>query len=163
MRIGDAAAAVGATPRALRFYEQCGLLPPPRRTVSGQRDYSSDELAVLRVIRQLLALGLTVHDLHRIADRLPRLAASPAQNCGSTKFGAPAPGIVGSTVVEQRIAALEAEISRLTLLRDALKAGLAGEPAVDAPRAHGGRDAVGPGRRGRAGAGGARRIEGHAG
>ncbi|MYR44444.1 MerR family DNA-binding transcriptional regulator, partial [Streptomyces sp. SID5910] len=32
MRIGDAAAAVGATPRALRFYEQRGLLPPPRRT-----------------------------------------------------------------------------------------------------------------------------------
>ncbi|MET9388432.1 3-methyl-2-oxobutanoate hydroxymethyltransferase [Streptomyces sp. NPDC002928] len=58
---------------------------------------------------------------------------------------------------------LEAEISQLTLLRDALKAGLAGEPAVDAPRSHGGRDAVGPGRRGRAGAGGARRIEGHAG
>ena len=29
MRIGDAAAAAGTTPRALRFYEQQGLLPRP--------------------------------------------------------------------------------------------------------------------------------------
>jgi alkanesulfonate monooxygenase SsuD/methylene tetrahydromethanopterin reductase-like flavin-dependent oxidoreductase (luciferase family) len=28
MRIGDAAAAAGTTPRALRFYETNGLLPP---------------------------------------------------------------------------------------------------------------------------------------
>jgi MerR family copper efflux transcriptional regulator len=35
MRIGDAAAAAGTTPRALRFYEASGLLPPPHRTGAG--------------------------------------------------------------------------------------------------------------------------------
>ncbi|MEK8171174.1 MerR family transcriptional regulator [Streptomyces sp. M19] len=39
MRIGDAAAAVGMTTRALRYYEQRGLLTA-RRTASGQRDYT---------------------------------------------------------------------------------------------------------------------------
>ncbi|MGH3239306.1 MAG: MerR family DNA-binding transcriptional regulator [Spirillospora sp.] len=39
MRISDAAAAAGTTPRALRFYEQRGLLPPPSRTSGGQRRY----------------------------------------------------------------------------------------------------------------------------
>ncbi len=122
MRIADAAAAVGTTPRALRFYEQRGLLPPPRRTAAGQRDYSPDELALLRVIRRLLGLGLTVEDLHRIADRLPLLAADPPPNCGSATPGAPDPGGVGAGVVAQRVAALDAEIERLTRLRDALKA-----------------------------------------
>jgi MerR family transcriptional regulator, copper efflux regulator len=37
MRIGDAAAAAGTTPRALRFYEANDLLPPPRRRRAGQR------------------------------------------------------------------------------------------------------------------------------
>ncbi|MFD5840835.1 MerR family DNA-binding transcriptional regulator [Streptomyces chartreusis] len=44
MRIGDAAAA-GTTPRALWFYEERGLLPSARRTVTGQREYGPDEMA----------------------------------------------------------------------------------------------------------------------
>ncbi|WP_018543793.1 MerR family transcriptional regulator [Streptomyces sp. LaPpAH-108] len=131
MRIGDAAAAVGTTPRALRFYEQRGLLPPPRRTGSGQRDYGPDELALLQVIRRLLALGLTVSDLTAVADRLPLLAADP-RPCGTTtagtaRAGTARQGAVGAAVVERRIAALDAEITRLTRLRDALRAGLGEE------------------------------------
>ncbi|MFF3501768.1 MerR family transcriptional regulator [Streptomyces sp. NPDC003247] len=122
MRIGDAAAAVGATPRALRFYEQRGLLPPPRRTRAGQRDYTPDDLAVLRGIRHLLALGLTVEDLAGIADRLPLLAAHEPRRCRPPAPGEPA--IVGTTVVRRRIAVLDAEIDRLTRLRDTLRAGL---------------------------------------
>lgn len=38
MRIGDAVAAAGTTPRALRFYEQRGLLPPASRTATRLRD-----------------------------------------------------------------------------------------------------------------------------
>jgi DNA-binding transcriptional MerR regulator len=121
MRIGDAAAVVGTTPRALRFYEQRGLLPPPRRTGAGQRDYGPEDVARLRVIRELLALGLTVEDLRGIADRLPLLrpgGTAPAV-CGT------APGGVGVAVVRRRIAALDADIARLTRLRDALHSGLA--------------------------------------
>ncbi|MFJ8730237.1 MerR family transcriptional regulator [Streptomyces bauhiniae] len=122
MRIGDAAAAVGTTPRALRFYEQRGLLPPPRRTGSGQREYGPGELALLRVIRRLLALGLTVSDLAAIADRLP-LLAEDSPPCGSPERE----GAVGAPVVERRIALLDGEIARLTRLRDALRAGLGEE------------------------------------
>ncbi|TGN81011.1 MerR family transcriptional regulator [Streptomyces bauhiniae] len=122
MRIGDAAAAVGTTPRALRFYEQRGLLPPPPRTGSGQREYGPAELALLGVIRRLLALGLTVSDLAAIADRLP-LLAEDTRPCGTPERE----GAVGAPVVERRIALLDAEIARLTRLRDALKAGLGEE------------------------------------
>ncbi|WP_399895030.1 MerR family transcriptional regulator [Streptomyces sp. BBFR51] len=122
MRIGDAAAAVGATPRALRFYEQRGLLPPPHRTRAGQRDYSPEDLAVLRVIRHLLGLGLTVEDLAGIAERLPLLAVHPPRRCDPTAPGEPA--LVGTAVVRRRIAVLDSEIERLTRLRDTLQAGL---------------------------------------
>lgn len=129
MRIGDAAAAAGTTPRALRFYEQRGLLPPPRRTASGQREYGPRDIARIRLIRQLLALGLTVEDVAACADRLDALDGDTLPPYG-------APGCRnGSGVVQRRIAALDAEIRRLTRIRDRLAASITepgtGEPAAE--------------------------------
>jgi DNA-binding transcriptional MerR regulator len=61
MLIGDLAGKAGTTIKAVRYYEQRGLLHP-RRTPNGYRDY--DESAVARVanIRLLLSLGLTADD-----------------------------------------------------------------------------------------------------
>ncbi|MEV7616606.1 MerR family transcriptional regulator [Streptomyces sp. NPDC089799] len=115
MRIGDAAAAAGTTARALRLYEQRGLLPPPARTPSGQREYGPEDVALVRVIRELLALGLTIADLRTRADRLPLLTRDPAPVCGT---GAAVGGL--APVVDRRIAALDAEIARLTRRREEL-------------------------------------------
>ncbi|MFE2968443.1 MerR family transcriptional regulator [Streptomyces sp. NPDC059340] len=128
MRIGDAAAAAGTTPRALRFYEQRGLLPPPVRTASGQREYGPGEIARVRVIRELLALGLTIEDLRSCADRLDLLAQDPPPRCGSVEPGAPASGVVG-----RRLAALDAEINRLATLRETLARCASGEPLTPGP------------------------------
>ncbi|MFJ3759327.1 MerR family transcriptional regulator [Streptomyces sp. NPDC090080] len=115
MRIGDAAAAAGTTPRALRFYEERGLLPPPLRTPAGQRDYGPEAVARVRVIRDLLALGLTVEDLRSLSDRLGLLGELPPGRCrnqdGDTS---------GAGVIARRLAALDAEIDRLTRLREEL-------------------------------------------
>ena len=91
MRIGDAAAAAGTTPRALRFYEENGLLPPPPRTAAGQRVYGPRDVRRLRVIRQLLELGLTVADVRLAADRLDLLDSDQLP-----RQGKPAPGPRGS-------------------------------------------------------------------
>jgi len=115
MRIGDAAAAAGTTPRALRFYEERGLLPPPPRTITGQREYGPGEVARVRVIRELLALGLTVEDLRSVADRIDVLVDNPRQRCGYRDSEVP-----GSGIVDHRIASLDAEIARLTDLRNRL-------------------------------------------
>lgn len=121
MRIGDAAAATGTTPRALRFYEQRGLLPPAVRTTSGQRQYTADEVALVRVIRELLSLGLTVEDLRSRADRLPLLVAEPPPRCASDDQAVrdSRPGAFVE-VVDRRLAALDAEIDRLSHLRASL-------------------------------------------
>ncbi|MFJ6070858.1 MerR family transcriptional regulator [Streptomyces sp. NPDC093065] len=114
MRIGEAAAAAGTTPRALRLYEARGLLPPPPRSASGQREYGAAEVARVQVIRNLLALGLTLHDLSRRAHRLDMLVPDqPARSCAG------GPGEF-SDVVADRLAALDAEIARLVRLRRSL-------------------------------------------
>ncbi|MFB7592158.1 MerR family transcriptional regulator [Streptomyces sp. NPDC056169] len=131
MRIGDAAAAAGTTPRALRFYEQRGLLPPPDRTATGQRRYGPDDVARVRVVRELLSLGLTVEDVRACVDRLPLLDAATIrarQVPEGVCFRA-------SPVVSHRIAALDAEIARLTRQRDELAARSAPQPGAPQPGA----------------------------
>ncbi|WP_415745036.1 MerR family transcriptional regulator, partial [Streptomyces scabiei] len=61
MRIGELARATGTTARALRHYEQAGLISS-QRAPNGYRIY--DERAVVRVrnIRYLLAAGLVLDD-----------------------------------------------------------------------------------------------------
>ncbi|MFD9407051.1 MerR family transcriptional regulator [Streptomyces sp. NPDC059989] len=126
MRIGEAAAAADTTARALRFYEQCGLLPPPARTASGQREYGLGEVARVRIIRDLLALGLTVEDLRSRADRLHLLAEDPPPRCGAAEAGAAEAGAAEPGIVGHRLAALDAEIRRLTRLRESLARRVAG-------------------------------------
>ncbi|MGQ4389629.1 MerR family transcriptional regulator [Streptomyces sp. SAS_270] len=122
MRIGEAAAAAGTTPRALRLYEARGLIRPPPRTSSGQREYGSAEIARVRVIRSLLALGLTLEDLRRRTHRLDLLVQDqPSASCAQRpdEF---------SDVVADRLATLDAEIARLTRLRQSLAAAAGGTP-----------------------------------
>ena len=124
MRIGDAAAAAGATPRALRFYEANDLLSPPRRTRAGQRVYGPREVARLRAIRELLLLGLTVADIRNCADRLDLLEGDTLP-----PYGGPGACACATGIVQRRIAALDDEIARLTALRDQLAARIGAGPA----------------------------------
>ncbi|GAA2755208.1 zinc-binding dehydrogenase [Actinopolymorpha rutila] len=118
MRIGDAAAAAGTTARALRFYEQRGLLPAPTRTMAGYREYTSRDVSRVRLVRELLALGLTVEDVRGCADWLDECAADGLpKRCAATAATSERAGIA-----ERRLAALDAEIARLTETRDRLAA-----------------------------------------
>ncbi|MDQ2814506.1 MAG: MerR family transcriptional regulator [Actinomycetota bacterium] len=58
MRIGELAAQTGASVRALRYYEEQGLLSP-QRTASAQRTYSADSVERVRLLRRLYSAGLT--------------------------------------------------------------------------------------------------------
>jgi hypothetical protein len=50
--IGEVAAKSGVSRKALRLYEKAGILPPPRRTESGYRVYSSETLGLLAFVAQ---------------------------------------------------------------------------------------------------------------
>lgn len=66
-RIEDLARAAGIKVRNLRYYQERGLLPPPRR--EGRIAwYSADHLARLRVIAELLARGHTLNGIGELFD-----------------------------------------------------------------------------------------------
>ncbi|WP_116950981.1 MerR family transcriptional regulator [Jiangella endophytica] len=67
MRIGEVARRSGVSVRALRYYEQQGLLASGR-TSGGQRDYDDDAVGRVRFFQQLYAAGLSSR---RIAELLP--------------------------------------------------------------------------------------------
>lgn len=58
MLIGELAERAGTTARALRYYEECGLLEPSR-TPSGYRSYEERTVKLVRRIQILLAAGLS--------------------------------------------------------------------------------------------------------
>ncbi|MFI8516709.1 MerR family transcriptional regulator [Streptomyces sp. NPDC085481] len=67
MRIGEIAALVGVTPRAVRHYHRLGLLPEPLRRANGYREYGIRDAVLLARIRRLAELGL---GLDEVADVL---------------------------------------------------------------------------------------------
>ncbi|MEU4192031.1 MerR family transcriptional regulator [Kribbella sp. NPDC026611] len=66
MRIGELAALVGVTPRAVRHYHQLGLLPEPARRSNGYREYALRDAVVLARIRRLSELGLGLDEVRNV-------------------------------------------------------------------------------------------------
>lgn len=78
MRIGELAERAGVSRRSLRYYEQHGLLHSGR-TANGWRVYDEVALARAANVRELLAAGLRIEDIQRLAPCLERdLERGPA-------------------------------------------------------------------------------------
>ncbi|AIV38366.1 MerR family transcriptional regulator [Streptomyces sp. R1] len=67
IRIGQVARGAGVSVRAVRYYEQQGLLVA-ERSASGQRLYRQDAISLVRFFQQMFAAGLTSR---RITELLP--------------------------------------------------------------------------------------------
>ncbi|MFC8866571.1 MerR family DNA-binding transcriptional regulator [Streptomyces sp. NPDC057148] len=67
IRIGQVAQGAGVSVRAVRYYEQQGLLIA-ERSPSGQRLYRQDAIPLVRFFQQMFAAGLTSR---RITELLP--------------------------------------------------------------------------------------------
>ena len=66
MRIGELAKRAGVSTKAIRYYEQVGILAPPARTPSGYRTYDEAALGRLAFVRAAQALGLTLGEIRRV-------------------------------------------------------------------------------------------------
>ncbi|MGK4579929.1 MerR family transcriptional regulator [Kitasatospora sp. HPMI-4] len=110
MRIGELARATGTTTRALRYYEEHGLLEA-ERSANGYRTYGAEAVRVVENIRLLLAAGLTTEDLALI-DGCLRDELLGGHVCAD-----PTSKI---EVFEQRLGVLQNRIHGLTQVRDQL-------------------------------------------
>ncbi|MFJ9820092.1 MerR family transcriptional regulator [Streptomyces sp. NPDC101151] len=111
MRIGELAQATGATPRALRHYEQQGLITS-ERTANGYRAFAPRTAVRVRNIRHLLEAGLTLDDVRTF---LPCLDGDVTATPTSTK---------GLRIARDRLAVLDARIAAQTAVRERLAAAL---------------------------------------
>ncbi|MFF2044529.1 MerR family transcriptional regulator [Kitasatospora sp. NPDC058170] len=79
LTIGQVAAYLGVTVRAVRHYHQKGLLPEPERDVSGYRRYGADAVVTLVRIRTLSDAGVPLARIEEL------MGASPAQFSASVR------------------------------------------------------------------------------
>ncbi|MFC7326602.1 MerR family transcriptional regulator [Marinactinospora rubrisoli] len=76
MRIGEVAAKAGVSVRALRYYEEQGLLMPSR-TPAGQRSYPESAVDRVRLIQHFYAAGLTSRAILELLPCIDSGAAAP--------------------------------------------------------------------------------------
>lgn len=111
MRIGELARIAGTTPRALRHYEEAGLITS-RRAGNGYRIYDDGAVVRVRNIRRLLAAGLTLDDVQAFS------------LCLDGDVAAVPPSEKGLRIAFDRLAVLDERIAAQTEARDRLAAAL---------------------------------------
>ena len=77
--IGEVAAKLGVSRKAIRLYEAMGILPPSGRTESGYRIYGSDALALLAFVARARRLGLSLTEIRDIVE-LRRAGLAPCDH-----------------------------------------------------------------------------------
>ena len=70
LTISQVAKTSGVAAKTIRYYEQIGVLPAPRRGASGYRLYDQTGVERLRFIRRARALGLPLQQLKTLTDTL---------------------------------------------------------------------------------------------
>ncbi|MEV6844167.1 MerR family transcriptional regulator [Actinoplanes sp. NPDC051411] len=106
MRVGELARRTGTTVRALRYYEAAGLVVP-RRQSNGYREYAPIAVDLVRQIRELTALGLSVEETRPFVESLAD--GREADVCGAAV-----------ATYRSAISGLQERIGRLTAQRDSL-------------------------------------------
>ena len=62
MNISDVAKKTGLTSKAIRFYEEKGLVTPPLRSENGYRSYNQQHLDALPLLRQARQVGFNLEE-----------------------------------------------------------------------------------------------------
>lgn len=105
MRIGELASLGDVTAKTVRYYESIGLLPEPKRTDAGYRDYGPDAVDRLRFIRDAQASGLTLSEIASVLE----LKGAGQRSCSHT-----------ASLLIRHLADIDDQIERLQAARSTL-------------------------------------------
>jgi DNA-binding transcriptional MerR regulator len=109
LSIGQLAKAAGVSSRTIRYYEELGILPRPRRSPGGTRKYPREYRGYIDVALALKDLGFRLDEIRPLA----RLALGRSVSAGQRETAA--------RLVEDRISALSRQVVVLGELRDSVR------------------------------------------
>lgn len=107
MNISDVAKRTGLTSKAIRFYEEKGIVTPPLRSENGYRSYTLQHIDELTLLRQARQVGFNLEE----CGELVGLFNDPARHSADVK---------ARTL--QKAAEIEAHIAELHRMRERLLA-----------------------------------------
>ena len=108
-RAGELAKAAGVSTDTLRHYERKGVLPRPRRSRNGYREYPEEVLERIRMIRQALGVGFTLDELRAVLTVCDRGGV---------------PCLEVRNLAAKKLSDIEAQLQEMLTLRDELRANL---------------------------------------
>lgn len=106
LSIGQLAQAADVKIPTIRFYEEIGLLPEPRRAANDRRIYDEAATRRLAFIRHARQLGFSVEAVRNLLD----LSDHPERPCGEANL-----------LATRQLQDVEAKIAQLETLRDELR------------------------------------------
>ena len=107
--IGELARAAGVSSRTIRYYEELGILPEPRRSAGGTRKYPSEYGGYIAATLALKDLGFRLDEIRPLA----RLALGRTVTAGQRDTAA--------RLVSDRIEALARQVTVLRRLHDSVR------------------------------------------
>src|SRR5215213_8192904 len=120
LRIQEAAADVGLTPRSIRYYEEIGLLKPAARSEGAYRLYEGDDVERLRFIKGLRDdAGFSLTEIGQLLED-EAMRARNRDRFRTTDDAAERRAIVDDALdrVERQIGTLRAKVARLDAMID---------------------------------------------
>ena len=102
MRIGEIAERSGVSAKAIRYYEEVGILPVAARAPNGYREYTESTLDRLEFVRAAQACGFTLGEIRGIVAFRDRGEAP----CGHVR-----------ELVDRRVAEVDRRIAELQRMR----------------------------------------------
>lgn len=121
MNISDVAKRTGLTSKAIRFYEEKGLVTPPLRSENGYRSYTQQHLNELTLLRQARQVGFNLEE----CGELVNLFNNPARHSADVK----ARTLQKVADIERHIKELQEMRAQLLALADACP----GDDSADCP------------------------------
>ena len=108
--IGQLAKAAGVSSRTIRYYEELGILPEPRRSPGGTRKYPKEYGGYIDTALALKDLGFRLEEVKPLAKLAAGRGVSPGQREAAARL------------VEDKIEALARQVTMLRRLHDSVRA-----------------------------------------
>ena len=121
MNISDVAKKTGLTSKAIRFYEEKGLVTPPLRSENGYRSYAQKHIDELTLLRQARQVGFNLEE----CGNLVNLFNDPQRHSADVKRRT----LEKVAEIERHILELQAMRNQLLALADACP----GDDSADCP------------------------------